>query len=430
MPALNQTEDSDFLSGSSLTLSLRNFYATQHTSEGTYLRERKNGVLEPRRQRTTFVQAGVLNFSSGYTQGPVGFGLDAAVFAAANLERGHGAVANGGDRVLVNGSGDAVADWSKMGIADIRVRFVDTEVKVGRFLTENPMLRYKDNRALPSTFDGFMLTNTTFDNVRLQAGSFDKVSPRTGAGSEQLTSTYGNRSIHGDRVSYVGLNAKVMPQLEASAFASRYENVWDQYYIGLTHRAGDTNTVAWKTAFNAYHTKDQGAQRLGYIDNDAASLAITATHLVHSITLAYQQVFGNEYFDFLWETSGDYLANSLYSDYSGPNEKSAQIRYDLNAVGYGIPGLTFSLWYAKGWDIDGTHYDGDRNGRATGYNVRGLNDLDHHEIAGMATYVVQSGPLKNAAVRGIVYHHQADAGQYDGNYDEFRLITTLPISIF
>jgi len=74
--------------------------------------------------------------------------------------------------------------------------------------SQNPVLRYKENRALPSTFDGFMLTNTMFENVRLQASSFDKVSPRTGAGSEKLTSTYGNGSIHGDRISYVGLNAK------------------------------------------------------------------------------------------------------------------------------------------------------------------------------------------------------------------------------
>jgi hypothetical protein len=36
-------------------------------------------------------------------------------------------------------------------------------------------------------------------------------------------------------------------------------------------------------------------------------------------------VNGNEYFDYLHETNGIYLANSLLSDFNGPNEKSLQI---------------------------------------------------------------------------------------------------------
>ncbi len=123
--------------------------------------------------------------------------------------------------------------------------------------------------------------------------------------------------------------------------------MWDQYYLGLTHRAGDKSRLALKTTFNYYHTRDQGQQRLGYIDNDAFSLALTGSHQAHSLTLAWQQVFGNEYFDYIWESTGNYMANSLYSDYNGPNEKSWQLRYDLDLAAYGVPGLSASLWHAK-----------------------------------------------------------------------------------
>lgn len=139
---------------------------------------------------------------------------------------------------------------------------------------------------------------------------------------------------------------------------------------------------------------------------------------------------GHEYFDYVWESTGNYMANSLYSDYNGPNEKSWQLRYDLDLASFGVPGLTTSLWHAKGWDIDGTHYSGDRNGRNTGYNVRGLDNAKHDENGLMVAYVVQSGALKNAVFRTIVYNHRATGGQIDGSYDEFRLVANLPLRIF
>ena len=141
-------------------------------------------------------------------------------------------------------------------------------------------------------------------------------------------------------------------------------------------------------------------------------------------------MFGNEYFDYVWESTGNYMANSLYSDYNGPNEKSWQLRYDFDLASYGVPGLTASLWHAKGWGIDGTHYSGDRDGRNTGYNVRGLDGAKHNENGLMLAYVVQSGTLKNTALRSIVYNHRASGGQIDGSYDEFRLVANVPLSLF
>lgn len=193
---------------------------------------------------------------------------------------------------------------------------------------------------------------------------------------------------------------------------------------------GDQDNLALKTAFNYYHTSDSGKKNLGYIDNNAASLAFTTTHQAHSLTLAWQQIFGNEYFDYVWESTGNYMANSLYADYNGPNEKSWQLRYDLDFTTYGVPGLTASLWHAKGWDIDGTHYDGDRYGRNTGYNVRGLDDAKHSENGLMLGYIIQSGKLKNSVLRTIVYNHLASGGQIDGSYDEFRIVANVPINLF
>jgi hypothetical protein len=419
-----------FLEGSTLDLNLRHYYSNQHTQRTTHLSIKKAGGIEPTRVRETWVQTSMLKYSSGYTQGLIGVGVDAGIFSAVNLERGHGKVANGGDRVLVDGDGDAIPTWSRLGVGDVRFRLSSTEVKAGRLMTDNPILRYKDNRALPSSFQGVGLFSNEFDWLSVQGGSFERAIPRTGTGAEKLTTTFGNRAYTGARISYLGATVKPGYGLEASVYASRFVDMWDQTYVGLTHRIGDKSDVALKTAFNYYHTSDSGDKNLGYIDNNAASLAFTATHLAHSLTLAWQQVFGNEYFDYVWESTGNYMANSLYSDYNGPNEKSWQLRYDLDFAAYGVPGLTASLWHAKGWDIDGTHYDGDRNGHNTGYNVRSLDGAKHNENGLMLAYVIQSGTLKNTVLRTIVYNHRASGGQIDGSYDEFRLVANVPINIF
>lgn len=429
-PVAPQDQAPGFIDGSHLGLNLRHYYSNQHTQRSTHLVIKKHGVAQPTRERDTWVQIAMLNYSSGYTQGLVGFGVDASLFSAVTLERGHGAVANGGDRVLVDSDGDAVLSWSRLGVGDLRLRVSSTELKAGRMLTENPVLRYKDNRALPSTFQGIALNSNELDWLALQAGSFERAIPRTGTGSERLTTTFGNRAYSGSRISYLGATAKSPYGLTVSAYGSRFEDMWQQYYLGATHLAGDRAHLALKTSLNYYRTRDQGEQHLGFIDNDAYSLAVTASHGAHGLTAAWQQVFGDEYFDYVWESTGNYMANSLYSDYNGPNEKSWQLRYDLDFAAYGIPGLTASLWHAKGWGIDGSHYNGDRDGRNTGYNVRGLDGAKHNENGLMLAYVVQSGALKNAVLRSIVYNHRESGGQIDGSYDEFRLVANVPFTLF
>ena len=162
---------------------------------------------------------------------------------------------------------------------------------------------------------------------------------------------------------------------------------------------------------------------MGEIDNDTYSLSLGLTHQAHTLTFSYQAVNGNEYFDYLHETNGIYLANSLLSDFNGPNEKSFQIAYGINMAEYGVPGLKFNVYRARGWGIDGTHYTG------TAYDVRGLDDENHYETGVGASYAVQSGPLKATAIRATYTEHRSSRNQLDGSINEFRLVTTIPFNI-
>ncbi len=180
---------------------------------------------------------------------------------------------------------------------------------------------------------------------------------------------------------------------------------------------------------NAYRTVDAGSAKAGDIDNTAWSLAFTGSHQAHSLTLAYQQIDGNEYFDYAHETAAIYLANSLVSDYNGPNEKSLQIRYETDWSYFGVPGLSTGVWYAKGWDIDGTHYDAGAGKYANYAEVLQQDGEKHHEIGLVTTYKVQQGALKDSRFRLLLTDHRASQNQVDGNVKELRLVSTLPFNL-
>ncbi|MNR38466.1 Porin D precursor [compost metagenome] len=97
---------------------------------------------------------------------------------------------------------------------------------------------------------------------------------------------------------------------------------------------------------------------------------------------------------------------------------------------YGVPGLKFNLYSARGWGIDGTHYKGNEGVAGKGYDGIQAQDGEHHQEYGIgAAYAVQSGPLKATAIRATYTTHRASENQADGSINEFRLVTTIPFNI-
>lgn len=419
-----------FIEDQSLTFTTRNFASREQMKDSFHFNIKKDGYTEPTHSRYTWVQGSQLKYASGYTQGTIGVGLDVAGFQAINLERGHGRIAGGGNRTLADSDGDAVAEWSKIGLASLKLRTSNTVLRAGRQQPETPVFNPIDNRALPSSFDGLSLASNEVSGLDLQGGTFTRASPRTGSDREHFTTEYGTREVRADRYSYLGGSYAISDKLKVTAYGGQFEDVWNQYYFGASHDLGDPASLALNTSLNYYHTGDTGARKAGYIDNDAYSLAFTLTRGAHAVLLGWQQIRGDEYFDYVHETSAIYLANSLLSDYNGPNEKSLQLRYSTDWAGFGVPGLTSMVWYAKGWGIDGTHYDGDRNGAYGNYaEVRNQDDERHHELGLSAGYTLQDGPLKSSNFRLSYMKHLASQNQVDGSVNEIRLVSNFPFNL-
>ncbi|MFM9383000.1 MULTISPECIES: OprD family porin [Pseudomonas] len=430
-----QADATGFLEGSKISGTTRNWYANEQLKRGGKFTYRKDGVATPTDRRINWVQGTIVNFTSGFTQGTVGVSTEVAAYNAVALERDRKALAsnNGGapgsrpgagnNRTLTKEGGDAEGQWSKLGLANVKFRVSNTTLTAGRQNFSTPIVDTIGNRALPSSFEGVSLHSEELNNLSFDAGSFDRVSPRTEESLSKFRTEYSANGAETDRVSIVGLNYQPLQSLKTSLYASKAEDFWNQYYFGATHELGDSNVVSLTTGLNYYKTVDTGKKEMGNIDNDTYSLSFGLTHQAHSLTFSYQAINGDEYFDYLHETNGIYLANSLLSDFNGPNEKSFQVAYGLNMAEYGVPGLKFNIYQARGWGIDGTHYTG------TAYDVRNMDGEHHYEYGIGATYAVQSGPLKATTVRATYTAHRASENQADGSINEFRLVTTVPFNI-
>lgn len=419
-----QAEANGFFEDQHLTGTTRNWYANELRRRDSTFGYTDDGVRKQTPRRINWQQGTIVNYTSGYTQGTVGFSTELALYNAIALDRDTGDFAGNSNRTLADSDGDAVGQWSKMGLGNVKARVSNTVLTMGRQSVNTPVIAFIGNRALPSSFQGFAVQSDEFNNLSLQAGSFDRVSPRMEQSLDKFRSEYGDRSKTADRLDMFGGDYKPTDSLTASFYASNLEDFWHQYYFGFTHELGDSKVFALSSNLNYYKTKDAGQSKLGAIDNDTYSLSFTGTHEAHSVSIAYQEVAGNEYFDYAHDTNAIFLANSLLSDFNGPNEKSLQIAYVLNMASYGVPGLKFNIYQARGWDIDGTHYKG------TGYtDVLAMNGETHYEYGIGTSYSVQSGPLKATAIRATYTTHRASENQADGNINEFRLVTTIPFNI-
>ncbi|MFJ2713663.1 OprD family porin [Pseudomonas sp. NPDC087346] len=433
-----QSEAKGFIDGQSLGGTTRNWYANELRRRDDSFSYVKNSdkdtspvVRTKTPRRINWVQGTIVNYTSGFTQGTVGVSTEVAAYNAIVLDRDRKDIAGGSNRTLAHSDGDAVDQWSKLGLANVKFRVSNTTLTAGRQNFSTPIVDVIGNRPLPSSFEGISLHSEELNNLSFDLAGFDRVSPRTEQSLSKFRSEYGANGEETDKVYTAGVNYQPLKSLKTSLYVANVEDFWNQYYFGATHELGDSQVLSLTTGLNYYKTMDEGKKLMGNIDNDTYSLSLGLAHQAHSLTFSYQQVNGNEYFDYLHETNGIYLANSLLSDFNGPNEKSFQIAYGINMAEYGVPGLKFNIYQARGWGIDGTHY------RGTAYTIpddkRGdlslMDGESHYEYGIGAAYAVQSGPLKATAIRATYTTHRASEHQADGNINEFRLVTTIPFNI-
>ena len=367
-------------------------------------------------------------YESGFTVGTVGFGVDAHGMLGIKLDSGRGTTGTG--LLPIDSDGRAEDEYSQAGGA-VKVRVSNTTLKYGNLMPTAPVFATGTARLFPGTAEGFQVLSSEIEGLNIDAGHFTSI--RDGSLSTnrdgEITLAFAG-SIDAQSVDYLGGSYAINENLSVSLYGSELEDIWRQYYSNVNYNIPLSDSQALNFDFNIYRTNDEGSALAGDIDNTTWSLATAYSIGAHKITLAHQQVHGDEPMDYISMDGGNYgdsifLNNSVqYSDFNAPGEKSAQVRYDLKMAEYGVPGLSFMTRYVKGWDIDGTN-------TPAGSAYTGLygDNGKHNETNFEAKYVVQSGPAKDLSVRFRQAWHFANADEGEGDVKEFRVIVDYPLSI-
>ncbi|UCZ83567.1 OprD family porin [Pseudomonas sp. L5B5] len=410
-----------FVAGSSLKLNARNYYMhrnrQQHNDDNIEWGQGFLGVFE-----------------SGYTEGTVGFGLDANAMLGLKLDGGGGT--DGSSILPISGSGSdggkAPGSFSTAG-ATLKMRAFDTELKAGDLFLNNPVIAGGMSRMLPQTFRGVSLANHSFDGWLIEGGQASFTKLYNQSGHKRIGTAYGTlpSSDKSRHLNWAGVAWSAVPGLTSSLYASELKDIWNQYYYDLDYTYAVNELVSLNPGLHFYHTQDTGQALLGNIDNNTYSLHLTVGVGSHSVTAAYQRVNGNTPFDYINQGDSIYLDNSQqYSDFNGPNERSWKLKYVYDFAGLGLPGLTSGLSYSRG-ELDLTKVDPGSRGYAKWYSADGKH-AKHWERDLDIKYVVQGGKAKDLAVRlqWATNRGGNGYGALDNDTDEYRVIVDYPINVF
>ena len=405
--ANDQSQAQGFVEGSHLNVLLRNAYMNRDYKHGS-------------EDRAEWGQGFIGTFSSGFTQGTVGVGVDAFGLYALRLDGGNGRSGAGGiDFFRVDNNGNAEHDVARAGAA-IKFRVSNTVLKYGEMMPALPVLNYDDTRLLPETYTGYMVTSRELQGLELNAGHFT---------AEARKSDEGRDSGRLKQIDVFGGSYKFSDDFTASLYASDVQDRLKKQYLGMTYVMPMATDRSLTLDFNGYRSRlDQAyADRLGTgQDNTIWSLAATYAFGPHSFTLAHQRSTGDTGYNYgSYADAGGvgdggstiFLANSYWSDFNAEDERSWQLAYGLDFGPYGVPGLTYKIAYVRGDNI--------RTDNGEGNEREWFNQLQ---------YVVQEGPAKDLKVRlrGSMLRTSTNVreSEYNDDGNEVRVFVEYPINVF
>jgi imipenem/basic amino acid-specific outer membrane pore len=416
--AQSQRDSAGFLEESQTRLLSRNFYFNRDFRSD----------FGPTNLRQEWAQGFVLDYKSGYTKGPLGFGIDAYGMLGIRLD---GSRRRSPNMLLpVNSKGDPEDEWSEGGGA-AKMRWSNTELKYGNLMPLNPVFAMANARLLPSSAEGFQVLSTDIARLSVDAGHFTSGNGVNSTNNDGPLSAFYAR-IDAARVDYFGGYYRATDRLKLGAFAANYQDIWKQYFASADYTFTIDELQRLTLAVAGFRTEDTGQSLAGHIDNNTWSASLAYSRGPHKLTVARQVVNGNQPYDYLGfgTMPGDavgFLANkSQNADFNLPHEHSWQVRYDLDLVAFGVPGLTLMGRYLTSDGIDGSDY-----GTGAYSRFKPISDGSRWERDLEVKYVVQSGPAKNLSLRVRQATLRSDAVVQRAdlpNLDEVRVIIEYPVS--
>lgn len=391
------TAQADFVDDSHLTLGLRNFYVDRDFKQEN----------APKSRTGSWSQGFDLQFKSGYTDGPVQFGLDVGSQFAYRLD---GSKDRSPDGVLpVQTDGSPVHDYSRAN-ATAKIRYSNTELRIGEQRPNLPVVSYDPTRQLVTSYQGALLESKEIKDLTLTAGHFWSIAGRESSNTEDLYLWGDTPNQSSDGLNFAGASYAFTPNLTGTYFYAQLEDIYRQHYVGVAHKMPLGDGYALKTDVRYYNSKEEGQALSGRVDNRTYGAMFSLLKGGHTFGAGYQRMLGLDTFPtFNSYAPAPYLINWSALGFVKPDERSWQVRYDYDFAAMGVPGLK---WMARWMEGNGIN----------------LGRQSHEtERTSILSYVVQDGPLKGF---GATWMNIGVNVRDTSEYEENRMILTYTVSLW
>jgi len=400
----------EFLKDSKADLELKNYY---------FNRDYREDAGQSKREE--WAQGFILNLKSGFTEGTVGFGVDAVGMLGLKLDSspdrsGTGLLSRDNDATPGKPSYSKRAhdEYSKLGVT-AKMRMAKSELRSGYLLPDLPTLQPNTSRLFPQTFRGTQVTSADIAGLTLIGGQIDQTRQRESTEYEDmgLTSQSGayKSSAKSDQFRFAGGDYKLTPNMTLTYHFAQLEDIYQQHYVGLKNSfALGGGTL--KTDIRYFDADKAGAGLAGQVDNRALSTRAMYSFKGHSIGGGYQEQYGETPFTYVDGTNTYLFSEYQLSNFSQTNERVWHARYDFDFAALGVPGLTFSTRWAKGDQAEVKGF--------TGEGREWERDID-------LGYVFQSGTLKGVSLR---WRNGLSKANYLRDMNENRLIVGYTVALW
>lgn len=395
----------DFIGDSKGSLSTQNYY---------FSRDFRDAAGQSKREE--WAQGFILKLESGYSEGPVGFGVDALGMLGLKLDSSPERIGTG---LLPSGDdGRADDDYAKLALTG-KARIGKTELLAGGLSPTLPLLASNSSRLFPQIWTGAQLVSRDLDKLSVHLGSVDRVMQRDSRDSEALTSMSQLGAYSGsatsDGYTYGGVDFAPVNKMQLSLHGSELDDFYRRTFLGFKYALPLSERSELFTELRYFTAEETGAERLGEVDNRVISSLLGYAFGGHRISGGYQKVSGDTAYAYVGGADTYLFSEQQVSTFALQNERAWHARYDFDFASLGVPGLTFTLRYVKGDNVDPENI---ATAQAAALRAAGEEGREWERTTDIA-YVVQSGALKNLSLR---WRNATNRSNYARGADENRLM--------
>lgn len=394
-----------FIDDSKAAVDTRNFYMNRDF--------RQHNAAQAKADE--WAQGFMLRFESGYTEGPVGFGLDAIGLLGLKLDSSPDRVGTGilkSDREAPKRAQD---EYGEAGLT-AKLRASNSTLKLGTLQPLLPPLMRNDSRLLPQTFRGAWLNSNEIEGLSLDLSYIDQVNQRDSSDNQDMTVFNGGKrnivlgdSKTSDELLIAGGRYQWTPELATSYYYGGLDGIYKQHMLNLVHQLPLSEGQSFKSDIRYASSRDDGGSN---VDNNAFGALFTYRLGAQGFTAGYQHMSGDTGFAYIAGSDNALINLVQINDFGNQDEHSWQLRYDFDFVALGIPGLTFMTRYLSGDNVE---------------RGAGLSEGKTWERNTDIAYVFQDGPLKNLGLR---LRNATTRSNIGSDLDENRFIVSYSLPLW